>query len=315
MATAGEAAETASLHAESGGTHASRRSVSVAASAWAKCGRSTTGRKYSSSPALLGDQAADKPLASQAAEDHRRRPSLGGDEIRGQPAQSGDGQVGDGSEAADEKIADARAHGRGADDDGERSQGVVALELGDALAERVFELRETAADEQPLVCVGPAGHGRGERITRSGRVRAPLPQVSSRMRSRVLRMLGEQGVPVRELEVGEVESGRHDAADERPGVLRRQVRAARKAGALPAAGRHERLRQPAGHALRQADGGLGRRRELVIAAADELLEISEHAPQHPAVRRDRHDLKGKAALVHPQLVAAQPVQPARPTRP
>ena len=46
---------------------------------------------------------------------------------------------------------------------------VVALELEDAVAERVLELRETAADEQPLVCVGPCGHGRGERITGSGR--------------------------------------------------------------------------------------------------------------------------------------------------
>ncbi len=41
----GAAAATASLHAESGGTHASRRSVSVAARACAKWGRSRTGPK------------------------------------------------------------------------------------------------------------------------------------------------------------------------------------------------------------------------------------------------------------------------------
>ena len=55
---------------------------------------------------------------------------------------------------------------------GERA---AVLELADTLAERLFELGKTAADEQPLVCVGPAGHGRGERITRPGRDRRERP--------------------------------------------------------------------------------------------------------------------------------------------
>ena len=98
-----------------------------------------------------------------------------------------------------------------------------------------------------------------------------------------LRMLGvrdEERVAVTELEVGEVEAGRDDAADERPGVVRRQVRAAREAGALPAAGRHQRLREPARHAPRG-------RRARAAATHHPARSSPARAAGHPGTPRAR----------------------------
>ncbi len=119
------------------------------------------------------DQAPHEPLARQTGEHDRRRPPLRRDQVHGQAPEGGDPEVGHGSEAPDDEVADAGAHRGRADDHGDGRERVAALELEDPLAERVLELRETAADEQPLVCVIPAGHGRGERITRPGRVGRP----------------------------------------------------------------------------------------------------------------------------------------------
>ena len=119
------------------------------------------------------DQAPHEPLARKTGEHDRRRPPLRRDQVRGQAPEGGDPEVGHGSEAPDDEVADAGAHRGRADDHGDGRERVVAFELEDPLAERVLELRETAADEQPLVCVTPAGHGRGERITRPGRVGRP----------------------------------------------------------------------------------------------------------------------------------------------
>ena len=92
---------------------------------------------------------------------------------------------------------------------------------------------------------GPDGRAPPPRAPASGELADEL---------RVLGVRGEQRLAVPELEVGEVEPGRDDAAHERPGAVRRQVRAAREAGALPAAGRHQRLRQPVERPLGQPTG-------------------------------------------------------------
>ena len=172
VAAAGDAAAAASLHAESG-RHASLPQIGERGRQRLREVRTVDdGPEVLELARSLGRRAAAPAArapgrrAPPAALPARRRRDPTASRAKVETV-----KVGDRSEAAHDQVADPRAHGRGADDDGERSQRVVALELGDALAERVFELRETAADEQPQVCVGPAGHGRGERITRSGRVR------------------------------------------------------------------------------------------------------------------------------------------------
>ena len=78
------------------------------------------------------DDAPDCSLPRDRAEDDRRLALGASHEVAGQPCERDDLDVGDRPEAPDDKVADTGAHGRRAHDDGERRQGVVALELEDA---------------------------------------------------------------------------------------------------------------------------------------------------------------------------------------
>ena len=145
----------ASAHAEPGSTHASRRSANVAASAAAKWGFATTGPKYVGLGAVALDEAPHQKLAGEAREQGRRRPAASRDQIAGQPGQRDDADVGHASEAPHEEVGHARAHGRRPHDDREPQQRTSALELRDALAHGVFELREATARESPGCASAP----------------------------------------------------------------------------------------------------------------------------------------------------------------
>ena len=112
------------------------------------------------------DEAPEQALAGQARERGLRRPADRGDQVGGEAAERDHGDVGDGAEPPHQQVADARAHVGRADDDRERRERAASPELLDALAERVFELREAAAHQQPSCLIVPRGHRVAERITR-----------------------------------------------------------------------------------------------------------------------------------------------------
>ena len=245
----------------------------------------------------LFDQTSHEALASDPREHGGRRAVRTRHAVARHARERDDLHVGHRAELPDQQVRDPGADGAGADDDGDGRQRAAALELGDPLAERVFELRKAAADEQSPGVLLPRSSWSGGayhavRTGPGGRLPAPAeaslqPCAGGRSSGqladdlRVRRVRREQRVPLAELEVGEVEPGRDDAAHERPGALGRQVRAARKAGALPAAGRHERLRS-------QSSAPPGARPGTLVGAArgraaHDLLEVAEHAPlQRPS---------------------------------
>jgi hypothetical protein len=68
-------------------------------------------------------------------------------------------------ELADQDVADARAYRHRPDDDRERAERPPDPQLADAPGERLLELREAAADDDPELLVGPFSHAGRERIT------------------------------------------------------------------------------------------------------------------------------------------------------
>ena len=116
--------------------------------------------------ALPPDQAPQESLAGHTREHSLRRTPRLRDQVTGQACQGHHRDVGHGPQPLHEQIADMRAHGRRPHDDGERRQRPAPAKLLYALAERVFELREAAAHEQPSMLVDPVGHAGRQRITR-----------------------------------------------------------------------------------------------------------------------------------------------------
>ncbi len=114
---------------------------------------------------MFGDKAPQEALAGETRELYRRRAAR----LRGQPSrelpQREHRHVGDRPQSAHEDVADARAHGEGADHDRQRRQRPPSPQLADALHERRLELREAAAHEHPALLIGPGSHAGGERIT------------------------------------------------------------------------------------------------------------------------------------------------------
>ena len=93
---------------------------------------------------VVESRALEEPphqsLTGDCTEDHRRGPVGARDEVARQPCQRDDLEAGDGSDLSHEQVEDVRAGRRGPHDDRERRERPAALELGDALAERILEL-------------------------------------------------------------------------------------------------------------------------------------------------------------------------------
>ena len=113
--------------------------------------------------APLCDEAPHETLAGEAREHRRRRPVPARDQIGRQAAEGDDLDVGDGAQAPHQEVADAGAHGARPDDHGDGRQRLAALELEDALDERVLELREATDDEATHAATVPQGEDGAQR--------------------------------------------------------------------------------------------------------------------------------------------------------
>ncbi len=121
----------------------------------------------------LGDEAPQQALAGQAPEDDGRRAPCPRHQIAPQSLERHHGDVGDGPQPACQEVAGARTHRCRPDDDREGLERAAALELEDALCERVLELGE-AADEDGRPCAACCRlgtHGRRQPTTGRGRDR------------------------------------------------------------------------------------------------------------------------------------------------